>query len=262
MKGSGRRATRRAGLIAALSGLAMWTWMSLSVGAMREATANPGSKPSGKVATSAMATFTVTNLNDSGAGSLRQAITDANAMMGADTIDFQAGLTGTITLTTGQLPTITQDLTITGPGANVLTVSGNNASRVFEIASGVTVMISDLTISNGSVSGLDNGGGIRNSGALTLTNSTLSGNSTSDVSVGGGIFNDSFGTLTIQNSTLSGNSAGFDGGGIFNLGTLTIQNSTLSNNSALDGGGISNFNLVTIKNSIVANSTSGGDCAG
>ncbi|MEW6210362.1 MAG: choice-of-anchor Q domain-containing protein [Acidobacteriota bacterium] len=282
MKGSGRRATRRAGLIAALSGLAMW--MSLSVGAMREATTIPGSKPSSKVATSAMATFTVTNLNDSGAGSLRQAITDANAMMGADTIDFQAGLTGTITLTSGQLPTITQDLTITGPGAASLTVSGNNASRVFEIAAGVTVMISDMTISNGSVTGF--GGGILNLGTVTIQNSTLSGNSASDgggifnldgtmtltnstlsgnsANLGGGILNNISGTMTIQNSTLSANSASVNGGGIFNDGTMTIQNSTLSANSAsVNGGGIrNNAGTVTIKNSIVANSTSGGDCAG
>src|SRR5438067_13661342 len=78
------------------------------------------------------ATFTVGNTSDSGAGSLRQAILDANGAAGADTILFGSGVTGTITLTSGQL-SITGDLTITGPGANRLTVSGNNASRVFQI---------------------------------------------------------------------------------------------------------------------------------
>jgi hypothetical protein len=67
------------------------------------------------------ATLTVTNTNDSGPGSLRQAILDANAAPGADTITFQAGVSGTITLTRGQL-LITDDLTLAGPGADVLAV--------------------------------------------------------------------------------------------------------------------------------------------
>src|SRR5262245_31681103 len=78
-------------------------------------------------------TFTVGNLVDNGAGSLRQAILDANALPGADVIDFApAARDGTITLTSGQL-SITDDLTIDGPGADRLAVSGNDASRVFRI---------------------------------------------------------------------------------------------------------------------------------
>ena len=91
------------------------------------------------------ATFTVTNDHDSGTGSLRQAIADA---AGGDTITFAPGVTGPITLTTGQL-TIDKNLTVTGPGANTLTVSGSHTSRVFAINSGVIVNISGLTISNG-----------------------------------------------------------------------------------------------------------------
>src|SRR5690242_10577872 len=68
--------------------------------------------------------YTVTNLDDSGDGSLRQAILDANANPGADSIDFQDELSGTLTLTSGQLPPITEDLTITGPGVFSITVSG------------------------------------------------------------------------------------------------------------------------------------------
>src|ERR1041384_1764748 len=75
--------------------------------------------------------FTVMNLDDSGDGSLRQAIIDANATPGPDSIDFQDELAGTITLTSGQLPAITEDLTINGPGIFSIAVSGNNASRVF-----------------------------------------------------------------------------------------------------------------------------------
>ncbi|MBL8254126.1 MAG: hypothetical protein JNJ76_11045, partial [Candidatus Competibacter sp.] len=70
------------------------------------------------------ATFTVTNLNDSGVGSLRQAILDANNAVGADTIVFQAGLGG-ILLTSGSF-TITGNLTLNGPGTG-LTLNGNNA---------------------------------------------------------------------------------------------------------------------------------------
>src|SRR5262245_28102836 len=87
--------------------------------------------------------FTVTNLNDSGAGSLRQAVLDANAAAGADTIDFQTGLTGTITLTSGEIA-ISDAVSVHGPGASVLAVSGNNNSRIFNIspapaASAITV---------------------------------------------------------------------------------------------------------------------------
>ena len=96
---------------------------------------------------------TVTNLDDSGDGSLRQAILDANANPGADTIDFQDELSGTIPLTSGELPTITEDLTITGPGTFSITVSGNHASRVFQVNGKVTAAISGLTISDGSIAG-------------------------------------------------------------------------------------------------------------
>lgn len=77
-------------------------------------------------------TFTVTNTSDAGAGSLRQAVAGANSNAGPDTIVFAPGVVGKITLTTGQI-TITGSLTITGPGAKLLTISGNNASRVFNI---------------------------------------------------------------------------------------------------------------------------------
>src|SRR5262245_61522139 len=79
------------------------------------------------------ANFPVTNNNDAGPGSLRQAVLDANTLPGADTITFAANVTGTITLLTGEL-VIMQPLTITGPGANVLAISGNNASRIFNVS--------------------------------------------------------------------------------------------------------------------------------
>src|SRR5580700_924560 len=87
-------------------------------------------------------TLTVLDLNDSGAGSLRQTILSASS---GDTIDF--AVSGQITLTSGPLE-LFQDLNIVGPGASKLIVSGNNASQVFEIGD-VNVAMSGLTIANG-----------------------------------------------------------------------------------------------------------------
>ena len=142
------------------------------------------------------ANFTVTNTNDAGAGSLRQAILDANAAAGADTITFAANVTGTINLATA-LPNISDELTINGPGAGLLNERRNAVAnfRIFTILANRTVVINGLTISNGN----DNdGGGIQNSGLLTInlcviTDNTAGGNG------GGGIAN--FGTLTVDNCT-------------------------------------------------------------
>lgn len=199
--------------------------------------------------------FTVMNLDDSGPGSLRDAIDQANSNLGPDSIDFQDELAGTITLTSGQLPTITEDLTINGPGIFSIIVSGNHASRVFQVNGKVTAMISGLTISDATTAG--SGGGISNSGALTLDNIVMSGNS---ASFGGGIFNDTGSPLTINNTTLSSNLASGGGAGIYNnFGIATITNSTLSSNSGGTGGGIENFGgTVTITNcTLSGNSTAG-----
>ena len=95
-------------------------------------------------------TFTVLNLLDSGAGSLRAAVVAANANPGPDAIDFAT--TGTIALTSGELD-ITDSLTINGPGVNALTISGNHVSRVFGLAGNPTVSIAGLTVANGWTSG-------------------------------------------------------------------------------------------------------------
>ena len=211
----------------------------------------------GSVQSAHAATITVTNTNDSGAGSLRQALANAND---GDTINFTVTTPATITLTSGEL-LVNKSVTISGPGADQLSVDGNLASRVFYIISCTTATISGLTITNGmastapSFSGF-NGGGIYNDHAtVTVSSCTLSGNSAGGD--GGGIFNNGqsgSATLTITNSTLSGNFAFFgengsdaQGGGIYNDGsfsgtaTLTINNSTLSDNSATrDAGGIEN----------------------
>ncbi|MCI0358872.1 MAG: hypothetical protein L0211_10370, partial [Planctomycetaceae bacterium] len=98
-------------------------------------------------------TFTVLNLADSGHGSLRQAVADANALAGPDVVQFAPNLQGTIALTSGEL-SITDDLTIAGPGESKLTISGSNGSRIFHIrGSDAEVAIRDLTIANGRATG-------------------------------------------------------------------------------------------------------------
>jgi hypothetical protein len=153
-------------------------------------------------------TITVTNTKDSGPGSLRQALADAND---GDTITF--GITGTIGLTSGEL-LVDKNITISGPGVDNLSVDGNAKSRVFHIASGRTVTISALGVTNGN-STTQSGGGIYNDHAtLALENCTISDNSAAD---GGGITNDgNAGTssLHISGSTMSGNLCKGLGGGI------------------------------------------------
>jgi Bacterial Ig-like domain len=213
------------------------------------------------------ATYTVKNTNDAGPGSLRQAIIDANTNTGsADTINFDAmslGSSATITLTSGQLPPITDvaGLTIDGGSADI-TISGNEQYRVFLVDSGAKLTLSNLTVANGN-SGFEDdgrGGGIYNGqgGTVTVSNSTLSGNSAGNGNGGGGIYNGGFGTLEVINSTLSGNSSNDSGGGIFSrTGTVTVSNSTLSDNSAPIGGGI-----LTMGDTLeVSNSTLSGNSA-
>ncbi len=167
-----------------------------------------------------------------------------------DTVTFSCS--GTIILNTTL--TLDKNLTIDGSG-QMVTISGGNLVRVFDVNSGVTVTLDNLTLADGWVSG-DSGGGIDNQGNLTITNSTISGN-TANTGDGGGIVNNGSGILTVANSTFSGNTAD-NGGGLMNIGTATVTNSTFSGNTA-NGGGINNSGTLHYANTIIANST-GGDC--
>jgi hypothetical protein len=188
-------------------------------------------------------TLTVTSNLDNGPGSLRA---DVAAAQGGDTIVFSNSLKGqTIALTTGEL-LLDKSLTIQGPCAGQLAISGSNVSRVFEVAAGVQVTLAGLTVRDGdgnaavvARTGSDGeGGAILNGGTLTVSSCTIFGNSASDS--GGGLYNS--GTLTVSSCTVSGNTA-YRGGGIYNGGSASLGGSTLSGNTAT-GGYLSGFGWV------------------
>jgi hypothetical protein len=223
----------------------------------------------GASATAEAADFTVSNLNDAGAGSLRQAILDSNTAPGADRVLFQSGLTGTITLTGGQI-TIDGSLEILGPGSGQLTVSGNGTSRIFYSypSAPQNVTISGLTLMNGVAL---TGGAIRTALVnLTLSNAVVTGNQTSGVGGNGaaGVYTE-YGSLAIQGSTISGNTAATGrGGAIRTYRTPTsIQNSTISGNKATEanafGGGVYTFrDSLTVVGSTISGNTSTDDGGG
>jgi hypothetical protein len=133
-------------------------------------------------------TLLVTTTADSGPGSLRNVL--ANAPAGST---LHLGIGGTIFLTSGPL-VLSKDVTIAVPVGSFLAISGDNRSRVFQIAPGVSVTLSRLTIENGDSAG-GAGGGIENEGTLTLVNCRILGNFASPR--GGGIYNAPTGTLTL-----------------------------------------------------------------
>ena len=247
-------------------------------------------------------TLTVISPADSGAGSLRQALADANS---ADTIQFAPALNGqSITLTSAEL-VIDKNVTISGPGSSQLTVRRNMTDgtprfRIFHVTPGHIVTIEGLTITGGfsffepgggvfndqatltvnnclvtgNISG-HSGGGFDSSGAsarLTIVNSDVSGNSANGMAVGGGGSGggiSSGGTLTITHSIVGGNAVTneppFPGsaGGIFSGGPAEIINSSIGGNAGgLYGGGIVNGGPMTITGSTISGNTSIGSGAG
>ena len=196
-------------------------------------------------------TLTVTSTEDSGPGTLREAI--ANAGPG-DIIDLD--VVGDITLTSGELA-IGKELKIQGPGADELTLRANLTSRIFAITAGGSVAISGMTIANGANTAGD-GGAIVNVGTLTLTDSIVSG-SVAGLD-GGGISNT--GTLTLVNTTVIDNEATGEGGGIWNTGDLTLTNSTIRSNGSSWGGGIASIGTMNMTYSTVSGNAAGGEGGG
>jgi hypothetical protein len=184
-----------------------------------------------------LSTLTVLNLNDSGAGSLRQALISASA---GDTINF--AVSGQITLTSGPLQ-INQDLTISGPAAANLTVSGNNASRVFNIGD-VNVALSGLTVADGNSA--SSGGAVLMSSDPSKTLSLSNCVFTSDHAFGpfnangGAVEITGDGTMSVNDCDFTNCSASSNGGVIDSPGIfLAVTNSTFSANSAGNGGAVS-----------------------
>jgi len=241
-------------------------------------------------------TFTVNSTGDSGAGSgltgdLRYCITQANAAGGTNTIDFSLPTSAIkIIELSSALPTITDNLTINGPGASRLAIDGQGTSGILSTsfdsgAHPVTVAVSGLTLANGSAS---YGGGISNfdNDNLTITNCIIASNTAtvnaggvlndfstltligcwltdnSAAGYGGGIQNEG-GSLTLIDCTLTGNSAGYKGGGLATTGggSTTVVSCTLASNSAPLNGGAGLYNetgaTTTMYNTIVASDTGG-----
>jgi hypothetical protein len=241
------------------------------------------------------ATLVVSNLNDSGLGSLRQTIQSA-APMDGDSITFASNVVGAIVLTSGELA-VSNSMNILGLGAKVLAVSGNNTSRVFHV-SGAHVLLADLTITKGTNnsnispygggifneatggltvsnclvtenSAFNFGAGIANLGALTVLSSAIVSNVTYGAGLGsgakgGGIYNNYY--TWIENSTLSGNIAsggvGSAGGGLYNAGyqAFVYYSTVASNTAGAQGGGLYNVgggSVIDVEDSIVANNTGG-----
>jgi hypothetical protein len=241
-------------------------------------------------------TITVTNGNDSGPGSLRQALADAND---GDTINFDASV-GTVTLTTAELA-ISKSITVSG-APNMVTVvrSSQTEFRIFHVMPGHSVEINGLTMSGGHITGGNGGGILNDNSTLTIAHCTVSGNaivSASGNNFGGGIHNSgtmtlnqvivnnnnapppaipsgggisNTGTMIIIAGTVQGNMGFFSGGGIYNTGMMSITGSTISSNQLGNpghfggsGGGIVNYGTMMIQDSTISGNTAlGGDLQG
>jgi len=229
---------------------------------------------------SANAPLSVTNLNDSGAGSLRQALLDANAAPGQDVITFAAGVSGTISLLS-DFPELTEAIDLEGPGSSVITIDGGwtraggptAGFKVFAINDGGggagTWTLSGFTVTGGNNStGIwKTGGAIKatNSDPLNIADVKMTANYAS--SGGGGISLTGTGNVVITHSSITGNTSGGGGGGLYadteNHSTLTIIDSDISNNTAVgDGGGLyfdTDGGNITIVGSVISNNSSEGD---
>ncbi len=180
----------------------------------------------------------VNQTGDSGPGSLRYEINNSSP---GDTITFDlpAGSTITIPNAPDEFYTIANDLTITGPGAQDLTIDAQNTNSIFLVNPSVTARITGLTLTHGqSTNSTASGGAIFDLGTLTLNHDVLNGNTAPPGmgGAGGAVFVNVGASLTLENSTVSGNSA-FKGGAIYAGGATTIVNSTFTGNTAELGGG-------------------------
>ncbi|HMQ04014.1 MAG TPA: Ig-like domain repeat protein [Pyrinomonadaceae bacterium] len=252
-----------------------------------------GSVSSGESHTVCVVNPIVTNSADSGAGSLRQAVIDAcpGSTITFDLDDGLTTVTSPITLTSGEI-VIDKDLIIQGPGADQLTISGNNTSRIFSVEGVIDVEFIGLTLTGGNGVGSSfsgSGGAILNQGSSLSLNSLVISTNTASGFGGAIYYRGGGGSLTVTNSTLRDNTASLGGAiatgnGITSLvnstvadnrstfafgtgtlelnGTVNIVNSTISGNQVPNGSGNGGalwvFGTVTVRNSTITNNSAAG----
>ncbi len=258
----------------------------LAIGGMFLLSLFPPNAPAaaGPAAVSAAPTFTVNSLADVAASApldngvcetlpgnhictLRAAIMKANHYPGggvtiqlpAGTFDLTTPPSGLDDETSGDL-NINASITLTGAGAAATLIDAHQLDRVINVAPGSTVSLSSLTLRGGLVN--NTGGGLQNSGTLTLNNSVISGNRTLGGSSGGGIANLQ-GTLTLNNTQVHDNLANGNAGGIYNdtNSSMTLNNSIVDGDQTIDGGyggGLGNSGTLTLNNSLVNGNQTGG----
>jgi hypothetical protein len=205
-------------------------------------------------------------------GTLRTALAWANVSSNANpanlvrpapnTVEFSISTTDpgynsatqswTVTLSGGPLSVAgtTVAESIVGPGEGTMILSGNSATGVVAVSSGVTAKITGLTIEDGLAA--NSGGGIDNAGKLTVSNVLVTGNSASS---GGGIANEATGVLTLSNVSLTNDTATTNGGGLANAGNLTLLHSAINSNSASIGGGVYNTGTMSLSQSTLSGNT-------
>ncbi|MBK8986378.1 MAG: hypothetical protein IPM39_09895 [Chloroflexi bacterium] len=207
-------------------------------------------------------TYLVTNLNDSGLNSLRQAILNANITPGEDLITIIA--LGQLDLQSA-LPTITEAVTIYVPAAGTVLqpfkIDGQNLYRGLTIAN-VPVTITGLTVQNAVAFGTLSGGGINSNGNLTLNGINVLNSSAAS---GGGV--SSTGAMVVNGSFFQGNNASDEGGAIYAGGALTVNGSIIQNNQCVTaisciGGGLYAANTLTVANTEIISNTTGGAAGG
>lgn len=187
----------------------------------------------------APATFTVTNANNSGTGSLRQAVINANNAAGADSIDFSSFFNSPRTITLASQISITGPVTIDGPSAANVTISGNDAVRIFDTQSapaGAAISLVDLTLTSGRVSGAESGGALRaGDESISATRCIFTRNV---ATIGGAISAASGGFVALNDSTITQNSALDSGGAVYVAGgPVTATNCEFQFNGTNGSGG-------------------------
>ncbi len=216
--------------------------------------------------------FTVTNTSDTGAGSLRYALYQANSNPGMDTVLFDSSLSGQTITVYSQLP-VYDAVNIQGLGASNLTISGNDGNRVFYIYNATDVTISSVTLTNGYYYGNAGGGAIFDYATnLTLQDCVVENSAALYLygGFGGGVAAINASSITLSGSTLQNNYANGGGGGLVTYAqtAVTVTGGTVQNNNVekYGGGGIAAFSRggnititgTTVDGNTAANSYYGG----